>query len=135
MPLLRVPLGFEGAMVEVGLSVPKNYAPWGGPPGRWRALIDTGSDMTAISPAIVAALQPMRLGAQAVRRPVGGMEWCDTYDVRIRFGGRVQGRWFPIEAIEVQPATTDVDVLIGMDLLLQINMDWRGPRGLLILRH
>jgi hypothetical protein len=132
MPIIQIPLGLDGPMVDVSLSVPKTYAPWGGPPGTWRALIDTGSNMTTISPAVVAALQPMRLGAQAVRRPVSGVKWCDTYDVRLRFG-RVHGRWFHTEALEVQPATTDVDVLIGMDLLLQIDMAWHGPRGLVIL--
>jgi hypothetical protein len=135
MATIQIPLALGGPMVDVSLSVSKNYAPWGGPPGRWRALIDTGSDMTTISPAIVAALQPMRLGAQAVRRPVGGLEWCDTYDVRLRLGRGAHGRWIQIEALEIQPATTNVDVLIGMDVLLRIDMAWHGPRGLLILSY
>jgi hypothetical protein len=133
MPTIKLPLGFSGPIVDVGLSVPKNYAPWGGPPGKWRAMIDTGSDMTAISPAIVASLQPMRLGAQPVGRPVGGYVWYDTYDVRLRFGSRGRGQWFHVEAVELQPATTNVDLLIGMDILLQIDMAWHGPRGQLVL--
>ncbi len=115
MPSTEITLKSDGALVDIDVCVPKNYAPCGGPPGVWRALIDTGSTMTTISPAIVAALQPMRLGARAVRRPFGGVEWCDTYDVRIRFG-RARGRWFHTEALEVQPVAPGVDVLIGMDL-------------------
>ncbi len=128
MPSIEIPLKSGGPLVDIDVSVPKNYAPWGGPPGVWRALIDTGSTVTTISPAIVAALQPMRLGAQAVRRPFGRVEWCDTYDVRIRFG-RARGKWFPTEALEVQPAAPGVDVLIGMDLLLSMTFTWDGPRG------
>jgi hypothetical protein len=61
---------------------------------------------------------------------------CDTYDVRIRFGGHaLSGRWFNPEAVEVPPATAGVDVLIGMELLLQIDMTWFGPRRLLLLSY
>ena len=38
-----------------------------------------------------------------------------------------------MEVIEYQPSTPNVDVLIGMDLLVRINMTWDGPQGLLVL--
>jgi hypothetical protein len=38
-----------------------------------------------------------------------------------------------LEVIEYQPSTPNVDVLIGMDLLIRIKMAWDGPRGLLVL--
>jgi hypothetical protein len=37
------------------------------------------------------------------------------------------GRWFNLEVIEAQPLTPNVDVLVGMDLLVRINMMWSGP--------
>jgi hypothetical protein len=136
MPIVPIPLGLAGPLLDVGLSVPKAYVPWGGPPGTWKALIDTGADMTAISPNVVAALKPMQIGVQAVGRPGGGPVMCDTYDVRIRFGGHATpGRWFHLEAVEVPPATAGVDVLIGMELLLQIDRAWFGPRRLLFLSY
>ncbi len=136
MPLLPIPLGPGGPLIEVGLSVPRVYAPWGGAPGTWKALIDTGADMSAISPGIVAALRPMKIGAQPVSRAGGGRAVCDTYDIRVRFGGHARpGRWFSLEAVEVQPATADVSVLIGLDILLQIEMAWHGPRRLLVLSY
>jgi hypothetical protein len=136
MPLLPIPLGPVGPLIDVGLSVPRAYAPWGGPPGTWKALIDTGADATAISPTVVAALRPMRIGTLPVGRPGGGRAACDTYDIRLRFGGLgVRGRWFNLEAAEVQPATAEIDVLIGLDLLLQIDMAWLGPRRLLLLSY
>ena len=62
--------------------------------------------------------------------------WRDTYDVRIRFGGHSgPGRWFSVEVVEVQPATPDVDVLIGMDLLIKIDLAWMGTRRLVLLNH
>ena len=99
----------------------------------WKALIDTGSDMTAISPAIVAALRPMRIGTGPVGPPGGARSICYTYHVRLQVGGlTVRGRWFSLEAVGVQPATADVDVLIGLDVLLQIDMTWLGPQRLLL---
>ena len=94
----------------------------------------TGADMTAISPNVVAALKPMRIGTQVVGRPGGGRVMGDAYDVRIRFGGHaLPGRWFNLEAVEAPPATAGVDVLIDMELPLQIDMTWFGPRRLLLL--
>jgi predicted aspartyl protease len=134
MPRLSIPLGPGGPLVDVGLSVPKAYARWAGMPGTWRALIDTGADLTTVSPGIVAALRPMQIGTQPVSRAGGGRAVCDTYDVRLRFGGHAApGRWFNLEAVEVQPATANIDVLIGLDILLQIDMTWLGSRRLLVL--
>ena len=136
MPLHSIRLGPDGPQTEVGLSVPIAYSRWGGPPGTWRALIDTGSDMTAISPGVVVALHPMRIGTQPVARPGGGAVACDTYDVRLRIGGHATaGRWFELEAVEAQPATPDIDVLVGMDLLLRIDMIWRGSLRRLVLMY
>jgi predicted aspartyl protease len=136
MPILPLPLGPDGPQLDVGVSVPRTYAQWGGPPVTWRALIDTGAAMTAISPGVVAALQPLRLGVQPISRASGRSTLNYTYDVRIRFGGHsVRGRWFRLEAVETQPATANIDILIGMDLLLKIDMGWLGPRRLLFLSY
>jgi hypothetical protein len=72
MAVLRIPLGPAGPLIDLGLSVPRAYTPWGGPPATWRALIDTGAEMTAISPVTVATLRPMQIGTQPVTRPSGG---------------------------------------------------------------
>jgi hypothetical protein len=34
-----------------------------------------------------------------------------------------------LEVVEAQPSTPNVDVLIGMDLLVRISMMWDGPNG------
>jgi hypothetical protein len=92
--------------------------------------------MTAVSPTIITALHPQQIGSLPLGRPGVGPIWHDTYDVRIRFGGHTNpGRWFALEAIQAQPATPDVDVLIGMDLLIRIDMVWLGSRRLILLTH
>jgi hypothetical protein len=78
MPIFPVPLGLDGPQLDVGVSVPKTYAPWGGPPGTWKALIDTGAVMTAISPGVVAALQSHRGSGFS---PYGEREECPPCNI------------------------------------------------------
>jgi hypothetical protein len=61
--------GLQGPQTDVGLDVGTVHAPWGGPPCTRRALIDTGSTATAISPALRAALKPMKIGRARIHRP------------------------------------------------------------------
>jgi predicted aspartyl protease len=127
--------GLDGAQTDVGLDVGSRHAPWAGPPSTRRALLDTGATATTISPAVREALNPMKIGRARVNLPGLGVVWDDTYFVRLRFGGSAKpGRWFGLEVIEYQPSTPNIDVLIGMDLLVRINMVWDGPGGLLIVR-
>jgi predicted aspartyl protease len=122
--------------LDVGVGASRPYTGPANRPRTWKALIDTGADMTAISPAVFMALQPGRIGAVPISRAGGPMVWQDTYDLRIRFGGHTwPGPWFDIEAVETQPATPAVDVLIGMDLLVKIDMIWRGSSGSVAFIH
>jgi predicted aspartyl protease len=136
MPLLPIPLLPAGAFLAVGVGASQAFTGSANRPDTWKAIIDTGADMTAISPSVVSTLQPQQIGNVPVSRAGGVTVWRDTYHVRIRFGGHTgPGRWFAVEAVEVQPATPDVDVLIGMDLLIKIDMAWIGSRRLVLLNH
>src|SRR5689334_14272355 len=85
----------NGAQFRVGLDVGALQAVWGGPPGTWNALIDTGSTSTAISPAVKTALNPRIIGRARVSRPGLGNVWGDTDFVRLKFEGHsIPGRWF-----------------------------------------
>ena len=66
-------LGTLPPLIQVGISVSRSYLSrgLGGPPVVRTALIDTGSSMTAIDPAIAAALRPLRLGTVELARPGG----------------------------------------------------------------
>jgi hypothetical protein len=126
--------GLAGPQTDVGLDVGRAHALWGGPPCSNRALIDTGATASVISPRVRAILNPMAIGRARVRVPSAGIVWVDTLFVSLRFGGHAaKGRAFGLEVIEYQPSTPDVDVLIGMDLLIKIKMKWNGPRGYVTL--
>jgi hypothetical protein len=136
MPLLPIPLLPGGAFLDVGVGASRA---WTGPDNRprtWTALIDTGADVTAVSPAVLAALRPQPIGVQGIGRAAGPNVVLHSYDVRVRFGGHAApGRWFNLEVVGARPATPGVDVLIGMDLLLGVDMVWAGAHRLLLLSH
>ena len=128
--------GLNGPHILVGINVGTIHAAWGGPPGTWNALIDTGSTSTAISPVVRSALSPRVIGKARVSRPILGNVCEETYFIRLKFEGHPgQGRWFGLEVIESQPSTPGVDVLIGMDLLVRIKMMWDGPNRHVILSY
>jgi hypothetical protein len=136
MPLLTIPLVSDGAFLDVGVGATPAFTTPATTPATWRALIDTGAQMTVISPPIVAALQPQRIGSVPFSGVGGGMLLLDSYLVRFRFGGHTRpGRWYSVEAVEIQPATTGVDVLIGMNLMLKIDMQWGGRQRQVLLSH
>ena len=98
-------------------------------PRTWTALVNTGANMSIVSPAVVLALQPPRLRLRA-GGPLGRRHRTQpTYDLRFRLGGHVNtpNRWFPLEAAEIQPATTGVNLIIGTDLLIKLELVWHGP--------
>ena len=136
MPMLSISLLPAGAFLDVGVGASRAFTSPANRPKTWKALIDTGADMTVVSPSVVSSLQPQLIGNIPVGRVGTSATWRDTYDVRIRFGGHVgPGRWYAIEAVEVSPVTPDVDVLIGMDLLIKIDMAWIGSRRLVRINH
>ena len=136
MPQLSVPLLPAGAFLDVGVGASKKLTSPANRPATWKALIDTGASMTVIGPSVVSTLKPQQIGYVPVSRAGGVTCFHGTYDVRIRFGGHTgPGRWYAVEAAEIQPATPDVDVLIGMDLLLKIYMVWNGSGRLVLLNH
>jgi predicted aspartyl protease len=127
-----------GCLLQVGFKVGRNYARAGkgGPPSSWTALIDTGASVTSISPAIVRNLSPQPLESAMIDRP--GAEAVPTliYEVELKFDGHLSpGRWFDLNVVAAQPATPGIDVLIGMDLLMQFHLYLSGPSGKLVLSY
>ena len=136
MPTMQIPLLRGGAFLDLGVGASKTFTSATNRPKTWKALIDTGASITAISPSIVATLKPHPLSDILVTRPGGGRVYHSTYDVRVRFGGHAHpGQWFFLEAVEAQPATPNVDILIGMDLLFKIDMFWMGSLNLVQLNY
>jgi hypothetical protein len=127
-----------GCLLQVGLRVGVSYAMAGkgGPPSSWTALIDTGAMITAISPAIVKDLSPRPGDSVAIRRPTSGVRRSLIYDVGLKLNGHLStGLWFELQVVNAQPAIPGVDVLIGMDLLMQFHLYLSGPGGKLVLSY
>ncbi len=136
MPTMQIPLLSGGAFLDVGVGASPAYTSSKNPPRTWRALIDTGASMTAVSPSVIATLQPQQFSSILVSRPGGGTASHETYLVRVRLGGHVNtGQWFFLEAVEAQPSTPNVDLLIGMDLLFKIDMFWLASQKLVHLNY
>lgn len=130
MPLIRVPIGLDGPVIDLGIWSPRALAhalvargqivP---PPQTIRALIDTGADRTAIHPHALALIASPPSGTALVRRPgpAATARRVNLHDVRLAFGGAVasptRGSWVEIECAAVVPADPGILALIGRDML------------------
>jgi hypothetical protein len=136
MPLQVIDMGPLGPLIQVGIRVGAEFDALGrgGAPRSYYALIDTGASNTAISPKVVANVQPKRVGIKTLNRVGAADAFGYMYDIRLKFESHVApGRWFDFRAIETAPLTPGVDVLIGQDLLLNFILVYNGPLGKLVL--
>src|SRR5262249_1346236 len=108
----------------------------GGAPHSYVALVDTGASRSAISPRVVADVQPQRLADAAFQRPGAATGTGQIYSIPLKLEGHLSpGRWFELRAVETTPATPGVDVLIGQDLLQNFTLLYNGPIGKLVLMY
>jgi hypothetical protein len=108
----------------------------GGAPHSYTALIDTGAAISAVSPQVVADVQPQSAGGASLNRVGTAALPLMRYDLRLKLDGHLAlGRWFDLIAVKIAPATPGVDVLIGQDLLLQLTLLYNGPLGKLVLMY
>jgi len=138
MALHVIDIGPPGPLIQVGVRVGAAFEAvgHGGAPQSYTALIDTGASTTAISPKVVAAVQPQRARHTTLRRIGSAPLALTMYRIRLKFDSHLTpGRWFDLEAVETAPVTPGVDLLIGQDLLLMITFFFNGPLGKLILMY
>jgi hypothetical protein len=148
MPQIRVPIGVDGPVVELGLWIGRVAAhalvsqrrPV--PPAQTiRALIDTGADRTAIHPDALALIDSPPAGTIKVRRlgSSSAFRRVNLHDVRLAFAG-VQARptrtvWVEVEAAAVVSADPGILALIGRDMLVSCRFLYDGPKGELLLEY
>jgi hypothetical protein len=146
MPLIRVPIGVDGPVIDLGiwparalthaLVAQGRMVP---PPQTIRALIDTGADRTAIHPKVSALIDSPPSGTIRVRRPgsTTTVRRVNLHDVRLAFGGAVDsptnGSWVEVESAAVVPADPSVLALIGRDVLARCQFVYDGLKGELLL--
>jgi hypothetical protein len=146
MPVIRVPIGSDGPVVDLGVWIGRVAAqaliagrrpvP---APQTVRALIDTGADRTAIHPIALGSIHSPPAGTARVRRPGGASvsRRVDLHDVRLAIAGAptpsIPAAWVEIEAVAVAPANPSILALIGRDMLAHCQFFDDGWRGELLL--
>jgi hypothetical protein len=146
MPRIRVPIGNDGSIIDLGIWVARAVThilvaqglavP---PPQAVRALIDTGADRTAIHPHALALVSSSPGGTNLVRRPGSGVSGrhVNLHDLRLAFGGPLlspaRGPCVELEAAAVAPADPGILALIGRDMLTRCPFVYDGLNGKLTL--
>ncbi len=146
MALIRVPIGADGPIIDLGIWLARGLAhalvaqgqtvP---SPQTIRALIDTEADRTAIHPNALASIASPPSGTTLVYRPGSTTAaWrVKLHDVRLAFGEAVvsptRGSWVEIESAAVVPADPSVLALIGRDMLAHCQFVYDGLKGELLL--
>ena len=129
MPAFPFRIGMDGARLPVGVSPPLVYLTSQIQPLTTVALIDTGATLSVISERLRDSWRLPPGGSEVCVRPGGDVSVLDTYFVKLQLGGHTDSsRWFGLEVFALDPGTADIDVIIGMDLLVQLNMNWSGKR-------
>jgi hypothetical protein len=145
MPHLRIPIGPDGPVLDLGVWIGRTEAlalvaqgrgvP---PPLTVRALIDTGSDISAIHPLVAARLGSSSPGTVRLRRPGMGPAFHSKplFDVRLAFGGaRTGAAWMDLSVAGVPPSTPGILAIAGRDLLRGCMFLYDGIRGEFLLLH
>jgi hypothetical protein len=140
MPLIRVPIGADGPVIDLGLWIGRAaaHAPIAQgqavpAPQTIRALIDTGADRTATHPNALSLIGSPAAGTIQVRRPgsTSASRWVNLHDVRLAFGGisapPARTAWVEVEAAAVVPADPHILALIGRDMLAYCQFVYDGP--------
>jgi hypothetical protein len=138
MPQLDFPVDKDGLLVDVVIGVDGATTvalmKAGRPlpiPVRARAAIDTGSDVTAVSTAILRQLG-VPASQQATTHTVAGPLAVDLFEVSASVTDfAIPGAPGPVEAnllvMELSSGLPVIDVLIGLDMLLRCRFVLDGP--------
>lgn len=100
-------------------------------PVRCRGLIDTGTDITGVSRLVLQRLGLTRLFRHTTQTIAGTLQ-VDLYEVSLGITdfttvGAPQLTYPRLRVMELVTALTDIDVLIGMDVILGCRMLVDGP--------
>lgn len=135
MGYLVLPIGADGVLTSASIRPPAADELRGfGTPRTFTALIDTGADVTAISPAAVARVGFRRFGSIFVNR-VGGPVPARLFAARLKIGPlqTTSEPWMDLDVVEAPLASPGVDILIGRDVLSRASLLYDGPRGFCLL--
>jgi hypothetical protein len=147
MPRLEVPIGPNGAIVEVRLMVvsddARDLAAAGRPvppPFSVQGLIDTGAELSAIQQTLVDWMGIPFFRFVEARSSVLGDEsrLAPVYRIQMTFGpleAPDPPKWRTIEAAGVHIVSPGASVLIGRDLLATCRFTYDGRKQRLMLSY
>jgi predicted aspartyl protease len=93
-------------------------------------MIDTGADITTVSPSVMRKLGLVSLDSQNIRTAAGTAR-CDVYEVSLTFADHE----FPsCLVLESRQEFRTHGILIGRDILNEAVFHYDGPRGRFTLR-
>jgi hypothetical protein len=142
MPQLTFPVSPVGLTVPVwiGLSGTVTKVLYGAgrpisPPVQARGLLDTGSDVTAVASWL---LQGLPVTTVTTTHTAAGLVKVNLYEVSLGITDPVQpaSPWLTepdLLAMELAAVLPDVDVLIGLDVLLRYKLLLDGPARQFVL--
>jgi predicted aspartyl protease len=143
MPHFTLVVGSDGPVIDLAVAVSWSWqrrllardvvVP---SPMTVRALVDTGSDRSAVHPQVLQQLGVPEADSIRVRRPGlgSGFRIRSLSDVRLSIGGlRRRTLWVSTQVIGLEPSTPTVLALIGRDVLELCTLFYNGPRGELTL--
>jgi hypothetical protein len=135
---LTFPITRDGLVVDVlvnleaGALIPLWQAGTHPPPVQCRGLIDTGTDITAVSLTVLQRLGVPRV-IQTTTHGIGGSVSADLYEVSLHIFDPQQTTlpWLPHPSLLVMalPPGFPFDALIGLDIIRTCKMIVDGPAG------
>jgi hypothetical protein len=139
MPTLTFSVQPDGLLVEVVIGPDANQLrQWQAQgqaiprPIRVGAIMDTGTDVTAVAPQVIKALG-LPLSGSARTHTASGHVPVDVYGISLSILSPTgSGPMFTapsLLAIELTHAAPGIDVLVGLDIILQGVLNVDGPRG------
>jgi hypothetical protein len=103
-------------------------------PIRLRGLIDTGCDVTSVPPHVAQRLGLTVHSQRSTQTPAGPLS-VNLYEASLSIPrvGQLQAPLLVLDQIVIlelpHPPTATIDVLVGLDVVLQLLLVVDGPRG------
>ena len=103
----------------------------------FRAVFDTGTQMTAISTRVVDQVTPDIVGETQLTVADGTERWTDLFWVRLRLplglSGTAETPGYDVVATQIPNSLEGCDVLLGMDLISQWHVTLSNGRCIIEL--
>lgn len=120
MPNIEIGVGADGLFVLNVAIAPRGRLE---PERGFKAILDTGTQMTAISTRVVDEVRPDHIGETLMAVADSTERWTDVFWVRVRvplgLTAAAEAPTYDIQASQMPAPLKECDVLLGMDIISQ----------------